>query len=207
VDQYVTPDSASSSGVPFINIVNGGTGLTNGNNLSIITITGANTTPAIARANVSGGSIVSIRMLQIGKGYDLTQANVVINTTSFSTTPVLSIGRRSYRSAELVTDIHGKTSGTLLIPNDQLVHFPTGVLTVEFSDNFLNPSKSQTYAKTTFTSKGALEQSGDIVTTRPEVVTPKILPPPPAPVKPIPPASPTPPPIEPILGQYTTRPG
>lgn len=195
VDQYVTPDSASSSGVPFISILNGGTGLTNGNNLSIITVTGANTTPAIARANVSGGSIVSIRMLQIGKGYDLTQANVVINTTSFSTRPVLSLGRRSYRSAELVTDIHGKTSGTLLIPNDQLVHFPTGVLTIEFSDNFLNPSKSQTYAKTTFTSKGALEQSGDIVTTRPEVVTPKILPPPPAPVKPIPPASPTPPAI------------
>jgi hypothetical protein len=193
VDQYVTPDRSGSSGVPFINIVNGGTGLTNGNNLSIITITGANTTPAIARANVSGGSIVSVRMLQIGKGYDLTKANVSINTTSYSTAPTLAIGQRSYQSAELVTDVHGKTSGVLQIPNDELVHFPTGVLTVEFSDNFLNPSKSQTYAKTTFTSKGVLDQSGDIVTTRPEVVTPKILPPPPAPNKPIPPAAATPP--------------
>ena len=193
VDQYVTPSYSSSSSVPFISIINGGTGLTNGNNLSIITITGANTTPAIVRANVSGGSIVSVRMLQIGKGYDLTKSNVSINTTSYSTAPVLAISQRSYQSAELVTDVHGQASGTLQIPNDELVHFPTGTLTIEFSDNFLNPSKAQTYAKTTFTSKGVLETTSEIVTTRPEIVTPKILPPPPPPVKPIPPAAAEPP--------------
>lgn len=194
IDSYVTPTYTSTSSVPFIDIVSGGTGLTNGNDLSIITITGANTTPAIARANVSGGVITSIRMLQNGRGYDLTTANVSLTTSSYATAPVLTIRQSAFTGAELVTNIHGEASGTILIPNDALVHFPTGQLLVEFSDNFLNPASSQTYAKAIFTAKGVLPDNDNVVSTRPPITTPQIPPPPPAPIKPVPPPAPPAPP-------------
>ena len=194
INSYVTPTYTSTSSVPFIDIVSGGSGLTNGNNLSIISITGSNTTPAIARANVSGGAITSIRMLQNGRGYDLTTANVSLTTSSFATAPVLRIRQSAFAGAEIVTNIHGAASGTISIPNDALVHFPTGQLLVEFSDNFLNPSKSQTYARATFTAKGMLPESEDVVSTRPPITTPKLPPPPPAPIKPVPLAVPPAPP-------------
>ncbi len=194
IDSYITPDYTSTTGIPFIDIVSGGSGLTNGDNLSIITITGANTIPAIARANVSGGAITSVRMLQNGRGYDLTTANVALTTTSYAVAPVLRIRQAAFTGAELVTNIHGAASGIINIPNDALVHFPTGQLLVEFSDNFLNPSKSQTYAKAVFTAKGLLPESEDVVSTRPPITTPQIPPPPPPPIKPVPPPAPPAPP-------------
>lgn len=172
VDQYVTPDGGSTDGIYFINITNSGSGYTDGNNQSIITVTGANTLPLVATANVSGGKIVAVDIIKTGKGYlDLPTLTVTgANTGTAVLTPVSS----GYAGARLITDENGYASGVINIPNDDFVKLPTGVITVEFADNFFTPLIGSSYAKTTFVSQGTLQTTQTtVVSTRPPKVKPR----------------------------------
>jgi hypothetical protein len=55
-----------------------------------------------------------------------------------------------------------------------LIKVPTGIIKVEFADNFVTPLVSQAYAKATFVSQGTLQTTQTtVVSTRPPIVTPK----------------------------------
>jgi len=169
VDGYVTPNLPDR--VYSINILNGGTGYTNGNNLPIVSITGANTTPATATANVSGGVVVAVNVVTTGTGYTSTP---VITVTGSNTSTAILASNTTLAGAALVTDINGTATGVLEIPNDSLYQFQTGVLNVEWSDSFFNPVYSQTYAKASFTSQGTLQTvQTTVVSTRPPIATAK----------------------------------
>ena len=172
VDYVVTPDSGSSDGLYFIDITNAGTGYTDGNNQSIITITGNNTLPAISTANVYGGKIVSVDIQKTGSGYRTLPSLQV--TGSNTSTALLTARGTSFPGAKLITNSSGYASGTINIPNDEFVKLPTGIITVEFGDNFTSPLIGQTYAKATFSSQGTLNSTQTtVVSTRPPKVSPK----------------------------------
>jgi hypothetical protein len=171
VDSYVTPGIGYTDTINYINIVSGGSGYTNGVNLPIIEITGANTTPAIATANVSGGSIVAINITSIGAGYTSIPTISVTDTSGSGAS--LTANGASYMGGRLVTDINGTTNGTIQIPDDSLITLPTGTILVEFSDNFVSPVIGKSYARTTFLSQGTLQTSQtSVISTRPPLVTP-----------------------------------
>jgi hypothetical protein len=171
IDSYVTPAPTYSDTLYKIDINYGGSGYSDGNNQSIITITGNCTTQATATANVSGGQIVAVNVISGGSGYLSTP---VITLTGVNQTAQLSANTYSITGSSLMTNKNGHVEGTLTIPNDKFLHFPTGTLLIEFGDNFLSPSTAQTYAKATFQSKGTLETSQTtIVSTRPPQTTPK----------------------------------
>ena len=172
VDQYVTPNGGSTDGLYFINITNAGSGYTDGNNQSIITVTGNNVLPAVVTANVSGGQIVSVNISKTGKGYTSLPSLQVTgaNTSTAILTPVSA----GYAGARLVTNENGYASGVINIPNDDFVKLPSGVITVEFADNFFTPLVGSSYAKTTFLAQGTLQTTQTtVVSTRPPKVTPK----------------------------------
>ena len=172
VDQYVTPNVGSTDGLYFINITNAGSGYTDGNNQSIITITGDNKLPAVATANVSGGKIVSVDITKTGKGY--TQLPTIQVTGANTSTAILTPVAAGFPGARLVTDENGYASGVINIPNDDFIKLPSGVITVEFADNFLTPLIGSSYAKTTFLSQGTLQTAQTtVVSTRPPKVKPK----------------------------------
>jgi hypothetical protein len=201
VDYAVTPDAGSSDGLYFIDITNAGTGYTDGNNQSIITITGNNTLPAIATANVYGGQIVSVNIQKTGAGYRTLPSIQV--TGSNTSTAILTARGDGYPGARLMTNDSGYASGTIQIPNDEFVKLPSGVITVEFGDNFTSPLIGQTYAKTTFSSKGTLNSTQTtVVSTRPPKVSPK----PQVPNRPSTPVTPPAPPLPPTQPQQTTTP-
>ena len=171
IDQYVTPNGGSTDGLYFINITNAGSGYTDGNNQSIITVSGNNTLEAVVTANVYGGKIVSVDIIKTGKGYlDLPTLTVTgANTSSAILTPVSA----GFAGARLITDENGYASGVINIPNDGFVKLPSGVITVEFADNFFTPLVGSSYAKTTFMSQGTLQTTQTtVVSTRPPKVRP-----------------------------------
>lgn len=171
VDGYVSPGPTSSDRVVKIDILNGGSGYVNGNNQTL-TITGQSTSPAIATANVVGGSIVSVNLLSTGYGYSSTPS---ISLASSNTSTASLVANTVYNnSVPLVTDVNGYASGYLTIPDDNNVNFASGTLKVEFTDKLLNPLLSQTYATATFYSMGTLDTVQTTVTSvRPPIVTPK----------------------------------
>ena len=172
IDTYVTPNPSSTDTINSINIVNAGSGYTNGNNQSIITITGANSVPATATANVVGGQIVAINMTSIGSGYT-SLPNVTVSGANTGQA-ILTANTSSYTGGRLVTDINGQASGSLIIPSDGIFQFPTGTLIVEFADNFISPIIGKAYAKTTFLSQGTLQTTQTtVISTRPPIATPK----------------------------------
>jgi hypothetical protein len=172
IDSYVTPNKGSSDGLYFVDITSAGSGYTDGNNQSIITVTGNSKLPVIATANVSGGQIVSVDILKTGSGY--TEPPTLTVTGANTGQAILTANTSGYPGARLITNENGYASGSITIPNDGLVRLPTGTITVEFADNFLTPLIGSAYAKTTFYSKGTLQTSQTtVVSTRPPKVTPK----------------------------------
>ena len=172
VDYKVTPDSGSSDGLYFIDITNAGTGYTDGNNQSIITITGNNVLPAVATANVYGGKIVSVDIQYTGSGYRSLPSIQV--TGANTTTAVLTANGTGFSGATLMSNENGYASGTIQIPNDGFVKLPTGIITIEFGDNITTPLIGQSYAKATFTAQGTLQTTQTtVVSTRPPQVKPK----------------------------------
>ena len=195
IDNYVTPNILDR--VYSVTITNGGSGYVDGNNLPIISISGANTTQATATANVFGGQIVSVNVISTGSGYISTP---IINAIASNTGAAILTTTASTLGAALVSDISGYVSGTFNIPNDSVLQFPTGTLMIECSDNLVNPAISQTYAKSTFVSGGTLQtQQTTVVSTRPPQATPRpqvvavpYTPPPTPPIEYAPVVTPTP---------------
>jgi hypothetical protein len=172
VDQYVTPNGASTDGLYFINITNAGSGYTDGNNQSIITVIGNHTLEAVVTANVYGGQIVAVDIIKTGKGY--TSLPTLQVTGANTSTAILTPVSAGYAGARLFTDENGYASGVINIPNDDFVKLPSGVITVEFADNFFTPIVGSSYAKTTFLAQGTLQTTQTtVVSTRPPKVTPK----------------------------------
>ena len=172
IDTYVTPDVGYTDSVNYINIVNAGAGYTNGNNQSIIQVVGANTTPAVFTANVSGGQIVAINYVQLGSGYRSIPTIQV--TGSNTSTAVLTANGAGYLGGRLISDVNGTATGTIQIPNDNFAKIPTGTIIIEFGDNFLSPAVSTVYAKATFTAQGTLQTTQTtVISTRPPITTPK----------------------------------
>ena len=172
VDNFVTPNAGSTDGLYFINITSAGTGYTDGNNQSIITVTGNNVLPAVITANVSGGQIVSVNISKTGKGYTSLPSLQVTgaNTSTAILTPVAS----GYPGARLVTDQNGYASGVINIPNNEFIKLPSGIITVEFADNFFTPLVGSSYARTTFMAQGTLQTTQTtVVSTRPPKVSPR----------------------------------
>ena len=172
VDSYVTPSIGYTDTVNYVNIINPGSGYTNGNNQSIITVTGANTSPAIFTANVSGGQIVAINYVSLGSGY---RSIPTIQVTGANTTAaILSANGAGYMGGNLVADISGHIEGTIQIPNNDAVNIPTGSIIVEFADNYLSPTISSIYAKTNFFAQGTLQTTQTtVISTRPPLASPK----------------------------------
>ena len=172
VDPYVTPDVGYTDTISYLTIVNPGSGYTDGNYQPIIEITGPSTIQAVATANVSGGQIVSINFTKFGSGYrSLPTIQVTGSNTS---TAILTANGAGYLGGNLVTDINGTLQGTISIPNNTYVNIPTGTILVEFADNFITPSISNVYAKTTFLSQGTLQTSQTtVISTRPPIATPR----------------------------------
>ena len=171
VDSYVTPDVGSTDTINYITIVNPGSGYTDGNFQSIIEIDGPSTIQAIATANVSGGQIVSVNIPRFGSGY---RTLPTIRVTGSGVGAVLTANGAGYMGGNLVTDINGSASGTIMIPDNDYLKIPTGTILVEFADNFLSPSISNVYAKTTFASQGTLQTTQTtVISTRPPIVSPK----------------------------------
>jgi len=172
IDSYVTPDTGSTDQINYINITDGGSGYTNGNNLSIITITGNNTIQATATANVVGGKIVAVNMTATGAGY--TSLPTISVSGSNTSTAILTANGAGYMGGNLVTDQNGFVSGTFMIPDDNIIQIPTGTITVEFADNFVSPLVGNAYARTTFYAQGTLQSTQTtVVSTRPPLVTPR----------------------------------
>ena len=172
IDSYVTPGIGYTDSVNYINIDNAGSGYTDGNNQSIIQVTGNNTISAGFTANVSGGKIVSINYQKLGAGYH--SIPTIIVTGSNTSTALLSANGAGYMGGNLVTDINGYANGTIQIPNDSLLKFSTGTMLIEFGDNWISPVISNVYAKTTFLSQGTLQTSQTtVISTRPPIASPK----------------------------------
>lgn len=172
VDAYVTPNSGYSTGLYYIDITDQGTGYTDGNNKTIITISGNNILPAIATANVVGGKIVAVDIIQAGLGYTSTPTITVSGANTH--TAVLTANTSGYAGAQLVTDSHGTAAGKINIPNNEFIKLPTGPMIVEFGDNIFTPMVGSTYAKTTFYTQGTLNSSQTtVVSTRPPKTSPK----------------------------------
>ena len=172
VDPYVIPDIGYTDTINYINIVNPGSGYTDGNYQPIIQIVGTSTIQAVATANVSGGQIVSVNFTKFGSGYrSLPTIQVTGSNTS---TAILSANGAGYLGGNLITDINGSLQGTISIPNNVYLNIPTGTILVEFGDNFITPSISDVYAKTTFLSQGTLQTTQTtVVSTRPPIATPR----------------------------------
>ena len=187
VDGFVTPGFTDR--VYNLVINNAGSGYTNGNNLPIISITGANTTPAIYTANVSSGQIVSLNLVQTGAGYTSTP---IVSVTGSNTVQAILTVQEPSQSSQLVTDINGSASGTLTIPNGvpafsanvantlgvsmdisaNVFLFPTGTLKIEWSDSYISPALSHSYATSSFYSQGTLQTvQTTVVSTRPPQAT------------------------------------
>ena len=172
VDPYVTPAIGYTDSVNYINIVNPGSGYTNGNNQSIIEVIGANTIPAVFTANVSGGQIVAINYVQLGAGYRSIPTIQV--TGSNTSTAILTANGAGYMAGKLVTDINGHAEGTIQIPNNSAINISTGSILVEFADNYLSPTISSIYAKTNFFAQGTLQTTQTtVISTRPPLASPK----------------------------------
>ena len=172
VDPFVTPAIGYTDSVNYINIVNAGSGYTNGNNQSIIQVIGANTLPAVFTANVSGGQIVAINYVQLGAGYHSVPTIQV--TGSNTSTAILTANGAGYMGGNLVADINGHVEGTIQIPNTNGINIATGSILVEFADNFISPTISSVYAKTSFLSQGTLETTQTtVISTRPPIATPR----------------------------------
>jgi hypothetical protein len=184
VNRYVRP--TTPTGVYKVDITGAGTGYTNGNNQSIITVVGDCQVQAQLTANVSGGQIVSVQIVNPGFGY--TSTPTIRVTGSNTSTAILTSNTTAYGSGvPLVTDINGFASGELTLPNDSFLKFPTGALSLEWSDSLLNPATSKSYARATFYSQGTLEVvETTVVSTRPPIIKPK----PQTPVRPIDPPAP-----------------
>jgi hypothetical protein len=200
VDAYITPSNTSTDAISSVVILSAGSGYTNGNNQSIVVIQGSNSIIATATANVVGGQISAINMTGLGAGYNANNLTVTINQANTSPA-VLQAVIGGAIGGKLISDKHGYINGTVNIPNDAALHFQTGALTFEWSDNSLYTQLSKTYATARFTSQGTLETlQTTVVSTRPPSVTSKLPPPPPPPPPPpAPPApTPTPPPPAPV---------
>lgn len=171
INRYVTADAPT--GVYKVDITNAGSGYTNGNNQSIITVTGNCQVPAVLTANVSGGQVVGVTIVNPGFGY--ADAPTISVTGANTTTALLASNTTNFGTGTpLVTDINGSVSGTIMIPSDSILKFPSGALNIEWSDNLLNPALSKSYAKTTFYSQGYLNLTETtVVSTRPPIVTAK----------------------------------
>jgi len=187
VDGFVTPGFTDR--VYNLVINNAGSGYTNGNNLPIISITGANTTPAVYTANVSSGQIVAVNLVQTGSGYTSTP---IVSVTGSNTVQAILTVQEPSQSSQLVTDINGSASGILTIPNGvtafaantantlgislavsaNALLFPTGTLKLEWSDSYISPALSHSYATTSFYSQGTLQTvQTTVVSTRPPQAT------------------------------------
>ena len=172
IDAYVTPSIGSSDSINYITITDAGTGYADGNNQSIITITGSNTAPAVATANVYGGIIRAVNIVKAGAGY--TSIPTIKVTGANTHSAVLTANGASYQGGQLVSNINGYVSGVIQIPNDNTYQFPTGLITIEFADNIISPMVGKAYAKALFTSQGTLQTTQTtIVSTRPPNVSPK----------------------------------
>ena len=172
VDSYTCPDSGSTDTLNWINIVNPGSGYTNGNNLPIISIVGNSSIPATATANVVGGQIAAVDIINIGSGYTSTP-NIFV-TGANTGTAILSSNGAGYFGGRLVTDINGHAAGTIEIPNDNYIRIPTGTILVEFADNIWAPSLGKAYARGTFYSQGTLTTTQTtVISTRPPITSPK----------------------------------
>ena len=172
VDFCVKPRSTSTGGLQKIDIVSQGSGYVNGNNLSIIVVSGANTVPCIATANVSGGKIVNVDVRLPGSGY-LTLPNVSVSGSNTGTA-ILRANTSSYNFSGLRTDGNGYARGILTIPNSFAFKIPSGSILIEFSDVMFYPTLGSAYAKTTFQSRGTIDTvQTTVVSTRPPISTPK----------------------------------
>ena len=165
--------ASSTGGVHKIDIVNGGTGYVDGNNQSMIFVSGANTTPCVATANVSGGSIVAVDISYEGYGYLNTPDIYAIGANTSAA--VLRSNTANYvGSSGLRTDQNGYASGKITIPNTELFRIPTGSVLIEFSDIMMFPTLGSAYAKTVFQSRGTLDTvQTTVVSTRTPISTPK----------------------------------
>ena len=172
VDSYVQPDIGSCDSLNYITISDAGTGYADGDEQSIIVITGNNNTQAVATANVSAGQIVAVNIKQTGSGY--TAIPTITVTGANTHQAVLTSNGASYLGGQLTSNINGFVSGIITIPNDNVIQLPTGVISVEFGDNLLSPTVGKAYAKGIFYAQGTLQTvQSTVISTRPPNVTPK----------------------------------
>lgn len=174
MDYCVTPDSGSSDGIYKIDVVSGGSGYPNGNNQSIVQISGTSSSSAVATADVVGGSVKNINIISPGSEYI---GDPSIYIASANTTSAVLKANTTYGGigGNLRTDKNGHATGTILLPCNEVAKFPSGSLIVEFSDDYVNPTIGNCYAKSVFYSQGTLETlQTNIVSTRPPISTPAV---------------------------------
>lgn len=182
-----------NGGIYNIDIINTGSGYTNGNSYPL-TITGNCTTPAIATANVSGGTLVGINIISPGSGYK--ELPTITMTGSATSQAILSANSAGTLGSPLITNMFGGLCGVIVIPNQPGFQIPTGTIQVVFSDNPLQPALAASYATTSFYAQGTLETVQTTVTSVRPPISVLNPPPPPPPRSPTPTPNTTPPPVE-----------
>ncbi|NDG29897.1 hypothetical protein EB118_07345 [bacterium] len=105
-DQWDVQSSATDGGIQAIKVTAGGSGYTNGNGLSIVTITGDGT-GATATANVTSGILRSITVTNKGTGYNNATISITgANTGTATATAVIS--PRGGHGSNPVEELGGK---------------------------------------------------------------------------------------------------
>jgi hypothetical protein len=138
VNGYVTPSENPIGKIETATITNRGSGYSSSN--TIVSIQGANTSTATISVEVFSGTISSAEFTSKGSGYSPQTPNTAITNITYtisgtgsnasfllSTTPVLG--------SDLYSNEFGNCSGSLIIPNDDILKFPSGELHLVICDN------------------------------------------------------------------------
>lgn len=176
VNPYIAPDAPSTDGVWYVEITNAGTLYADQPNV-LVTVSGNNTISANVTANIVGGKVVSVDVIQAGAGYQ-TVPTLSLQSSTSGTPAVLTVKNTTGQvGAQLKTDVNGKASGTIYIPNDDIAKITTGTIFVEFSDQPHISAINGAYASGSFFAQGTLQTlQTTVVSTRPPSYISKTLP-------------------------------
>jgi hypothetical protein len=130
VSGYVTPDHNPMGIITGVAINSGGIGYSAG---ATAVLTSAANVTATFKLNVTGGVIDSVTITNIGAGYTTsgtTKHTLTITDSTHTTTAELVAVTNPKQGTYLYTDASGECSGSLTIPNNDMLSFDAGELLI-----------------------------------------------------------------------------
>lgn len=160
VSGYVTPDTNPQGFITGVMITNRGSGYPS-SVTSTINITGRKTPTYTAsfltEVNTDNGSINDIYITNPGRGYSTGELHYLDITGTHTNTAIIEVSTIPNKGTDLYTDNSGTCSGTLTIPEDEILSFDAGALVVTVCDTphynidkAISRAQANYYAKTTY---------------------------------------------------------